>query len=492
MAGSVPDAQNAGRLSVPTKLFYGVGSVAFGVKDQGFSYLLLIFYNQVVGLPSATVGLAIMIALIVDSFLDPIMGQVSDNWRSRWGRRHPFMYASALPVALSYLLLWNPPMHWSHEALFFYLIVVAIIIRSFITMYEIPSAALAAELTTNYDERTKVMSYRYFFAWWGGLTMTLLALKVFLTPDAEHPIGQLNPAGYVTYGYVAAAVIFAAIVISAMGTHKEIPRLRVPPVRKLSLGQLAKEMVGTLSHKSFMVLMGAGLFNAMAGGLVLSLNLYFNTFFWQLPSAQIAILAAANFISAALAFGFAAPIAKRLGKKQAAQLTKILSFVIAITPITLRLLGVFPENGSPSMLPILFVQAVFSTGFSIISAILISSMIADVVEDSELRTGRRSEGLFFAAAAFVQKAVSGVGIFASSMILLAIGFPQNAKPGEVEPGVVSNLGFTYLLVLGGLYGAAILCVSLYKITREGHEESLRKLAAQAEQVEGGEGPERVG
>lgn len=492
MAGSVPEAQSDGRLSVPTKLFYGLGSVAFGVKDQGFSYLLLIFYNQVVGLPSATVGLAIMIALIVDSFLDPIMGQVSDNWRSRWGRRHPFMYASALPVALSYLLLWNPPMHWSHEALFFYLIGVAIIIRSFITMYEIPSAALAAELTTNYDERTKVMSYRYFFAWWGGLTMTLLALKVFLTPDAEHPIGQLNPAGYVTYGYVAAAVIFAAIVISAMGTHGQIPRLRIPPARKLTLGQLAKEMVGTLSHKSFMVLMGAGLFNAMAGGLVLSLNLYFNTFFWQLPSAQIAILAAANFISAALAFGFAAPLAKRLGKKQAAQMTKVLSFLIAITPITLRLLGVFPENGSPTMLPILFGQAVFSTGFSIISAILISSMIADVVEDSELRTGRRSEGLFFAAAAFVQKAVSGVGIFASSMILLAIGFPQNAKPGQVADGVVSNLGFTYLMVLGGLYGAAILCVSLYKITREGHEESLRRLAAQAEAVEGGEGPGRIG
>jgi len=487
----VPISQKSERLSVSTKLFYGVGSVAFGVKDQGFSYLLLIFYNQVVGLPSATVGLAIMIALIFDSFLDPIMGQVSDNWRSRWGRRHPFMYAAALPVALSYLLLWNPPQGWSHEALFVYLIVVAIIIRSFITMYEIPSSALAAELTTDYDERTKVLSYRYFFAWWGGLTMTLLALKVFLTPDAEHPIGQLNPAGYVTYGYVAAGVIFAAIMISALGTHRQIPRLRVPPARKLTLGQLAREMIGTLSHRSFLVLMGAGLFNAMAGGLVLSLNLYFNTFFWQLPAGQIAILAGANFISATLAFGFAAPISKRLGKKQTAQLTKVLAFVIAITPIALRLLDVFPTNDSPALLPILFVQAVFSTGFSIISAILISSMIADVVEDSELQTGRRSEGLFFAAAAFVGKAVSGVGIFASSMILLAIGFPQNAQPGQVSEAVVTNLGMTYLFVLGGLYGAAIACVSLYRITREGHAENMRKLAAQAEQVEGGEGPEHT-
>jgi len=166
--------------------------------------------------------------------------------------------------------------------------------------------------------------------------------------------------------------------------------------------------------------------------------------------------------------------------------------VLAVAPITLRLTGVFPDNSSPALLPILFVQAVFSTGFSIISAILISSMIADVVEDSELRTGRRSEGLFFAAAAFVQKAVSGVGIFASSMILLAIGFPQNAKPGEVSEGVVSNLGLTYLFVLGGLYGAAILCVSLYRLTRDRHAASLRKPAAPARQGGGGGGAGGVG
>ena len=492
MSDSIPKAQTPERLSVSTKLFYGSGSVAFGVKDQGFSYLLLIFYNQVVGLPSATVGLAIMIALIADSFLDPIMGQVSDNWRSRWGRRHPFMYAAAIPVAVSYLLLWNPPLNWSHEALFVYLIVVAIIIRSFITMYEIPSAALAPELTSDYDERTKVLAYRHFFAWFGGLTMTVLALKVFLTPDAENPIGQLNRHGYQTYAYVASAVMLAAIVISSVGTHRHIARFKMPPQRKVSVGQLAKEMFGTLTHKSFLVLMGAGLFNAMAGGLVLSLNLYFNTYFWQLPSGQIAILAMGNFISAALAFAIAAPLSRKMGKKAAAQTTKILAFTIAIIPIGLRLLGVFPDNGEGAVLPLLFVQTVFSTGFTITSAILISSMIADVVEDSELRTGRRSEGLFFSAAAFISKAVSGVGIFASSMILLAIGFPQDAKPGQVGQEVVNNLGLVYLVVLAALYGAAILCVSLYRITREGHEESLRKLAAQAELVEGGDGPERIG
>ena len=487
---STPAPPESGKLSVSTKLFYGFGSVAFGVKDQGFSYLLLIFYNQVVGLPSATVGLAIMVALLFDSLLDPIMGQVSDNWRSRWGRRHPFMYAAAIPVAVSYLLLWNPP-NWSHDALFFYLIGVAVVIRSFITMYEIPSAALAPELTTDYDERTKVLSYRYFFGWFGGLTMTVLALQVFLRPDAAHPVGQLNPAGYQVYALVAAAIMFGAIMISAIGTHRHIARFKAPPVRKISLGQLAKEMLGTLTHGSFLVLMGAGLFNAMALGLALSLNLYFNTYFWQLSSGQIAALASANFISAALAFALAAPISTRLGKKNTAQLTKALAFFIGVAPITLRLLGVFPENGEPAVMPILFVQSALSTACSIIAAILVSSMIADVVEDSELRTGRRSEGLFFAAAAFVAKAVSGIGIFASSMILLAIGFPQGAKPGGVSIDVIRDLGVVYLIVVGALYGAAILCVSLYRITRAGHEETLGRLAAAAAKVEEGEGPSHI-
>ncbi|WP_374575821.1 MFS transporter [Phenylobacterium sp.] len=471
-----------GGLRQSTKLFYGFGSVAFGVKDQGFSYLLLIFYNQVVGLSSEVVGLAIMIALVFDAFLDPIVGQLSDNWRSRWGRRHPFMYAAALPVTLSYLLIWNPPA-WSHQALFFYLIVTAVMIRSFITLYEIPSTAMAAELTTEYDERTTVLSYRYFFGWVGGLTMTLAAFQIFLKPDAAHKVGQLNPAGYSHYGLAAALVMLTAILVSAIGTHREIPNLREPPHRKLTARQFLGEMAATLAHKSFLTILMSALFTAMAAGLVLSLNLYLNTYFWQLSAKQISLFVLGNFGSAALAFIFAAPLGKRFGKKPAAIALKISAFVIGSAPIVLRLIGAFPPNGHPAVVPILFAQTIVSTALSIMSAILLSSMIADVVEDSELRTGRRSEGLFFSAAAFVNKAVSGVGIFTASLILLAVGFPRNADPSTVSAEVVRNLGLVYVPVLGGLYIVAILFLLGYRITRQSHEDSLRKLAAAADRVE---------
>ena len=136
------------------------------------------------------------------------------------------MYASALPVAVSYLLLWNPP-HWSQGALFAYLVVVAIITRTFITFYEVPSSALVPELTEDYDQRTSFISYRVFFGWYGGMTMLVLAYLVFLQPDATHKVGQLNGTGYSHYGITASFVMFFAILISAWGTHKFIPQFRV-------------------------------------------------------------------------------------------------------------------------------------------------------------------------------------------------------------------------------------------------------------------------
>ena len=141
-----------------TKLFYGFGSLAYGVKDNGFQIFVLIFYNQLVGLPAHWVGAAVFIALIIDAFLDPVVGQVSDHWRSRWGRRHPFMYAAALPAALAYFAVWTPP-HASQPLVFAYLVVIAVVVRACITVYEIPSSALSAELSADYDQRTSILGH---------------------------------------------------------------------------------------------------------------------------------------------------------------------------------------------------------------------------------------------------------------------------------------------------------------------------------------------
>jgi Na+/melibiose symporter-like transporter len=461
-----------------TKLLYGIGATAFGVKDNGFSGFLLLYYNQVLGLPEAWVGFAIMVALMVDGLFDPLVGFASDHLHSRWGRRHPFMYAAAVPVAVSYWLLWNPPPGLSPEALFAYLLVLAIVVRMCIAVYEIPSASLVPELTRLYDERTSILSHRFFFGWWGGLTMAVLAYAVFLQPDAVHPVGVLNPAGYHRYGFVAALIMLVAIVVSAVGTHGYIPYLSLPPERR-GIGTRAafRELHETLANRSFLALFAAGVFAAMAAGLSTSLAIYFNTYYWELTSDQISLLIVAMFVATILAVVVTPALSRRLGKKRAAIAVSVTAILLGPLPIGLRLLGAFPANGSPALLPLLLAFNVVTITLVIASGILTASMVADIVEESELATGRRSEGVFVAANSLVQKTVSGVGVFASSLLLAAIGFPRDAKPGAVDPAVVQTLGLVYVPVLVALYLIAIGFLATYDIDRARHETNVERLRA---------------
>lgn len=474
------------RLSASTRLFYGFGSVAFGVKDNGFSFFLAFFYAQVVGVPASAVGLAIMIALVLDAFIDPIIGQLSDNTRSKWGRRHPWMYAAAIPVALSYMLIWHPPTGWPQGAQVVYLIVAAVLIRSFISCYEVPSAALAAELTSEYDERTRLLSYRYLFGWAGGLATYYLATKVFLRPDATHAVGQLNADGYGRYGIVSGLIMLGAILVTAVGTHRQIPYLRSPPQERITIDRLAREMFGTLRNRHFVMILLSAFFLYAGIGLGFAINLYFSTYFWQFSPDQIAAFAFSSLTAAVLAFLLAPRIARRFDKRPVAQVLIPTGILFGVGPIVLRLLGAFPENGSPLLFPIIFVSNIFNTGIGVIANILFSSMIADVVEDAELKTGRRQEGLFFAAIFFANKSVTGLGIFTSGLIISAIGFPPGAKPGSVPPDVIRHLGMVYAPTQLMLYGTAALLLFGYGITRASHAETLRKLAAAADLSQEGE------
>jgi len=477
---------HARRLSLSTRLFYGFGSVAFGVKDNGFSYFLAFFYAQVVGLPAQTVGLAIMVALILDAFIDPIVGQLSDNTRSKWGRRHPWMYGAAIPVALSYILLWNPPTGWSQGGQVAYLVAVAVLIRTFISCYEIPSAALAAELTTEYDERTRLLSYRYLFGWAGGLVAYGVTTAVFLKPTAEYSVGQLNPQGYAWHGVFAAGMMLFAILVTSIGTHRQIPYLREPPQERITFGRLAREMVGTMNNRNFLMILAAGFFLYAGIGLGFATTLYFSTYFWEFSSAEIALFSLSSLTAAVLAFLIAPQLARRFEKKPVAMVLIPTGVAFGVGPIILRLLGAFPSNDSPLIFGTIFVTNILYVGIGVCANILFSSMIADVVEDAELKTGRRQEGLFFAAIAFANKSTTGLGIFAAGLIVSAVHFPTGAKPGAVPDEIVRGLGLVYAPTQLVLYTTAALLLTGYGISRASHMETLRKLAAAADLAQEGE------
>ncbi|MFI5319598.1 MAG: MFS transporter [Myxococcota bacterium] len=455
-----------------TRFAYGFGAIAFGVKDNGFKYLLLFYYDQVLGLPVLLAGLAIAIAFVVDSVWDPTVGYFSDHLRTRLGRRHPLMYGAAIPVAASYFLLWNPPAGLGQWGLFAWLLGVSIGVRAMITLYETPSNALVAELSDDYDERTKLFSLRYFFGWWGGLTVAVLAYQVLLPAGG----GQLAAPGYRTYGVIGSLIMLVAILASALGTHREIPRLRQPPERaSRGIAGAISEVRESLSTPSFLPLLGGAVFYSMAAGLAAALSIYLSTYFWALSSEQIGLLNLPYYGSAAVALWLAPRLSQRFGKKRAAIGTSIAMIAMAPLAIVLRFANWFPANGTGALFYSLMFLYTLEVVLTICSAALVSAMVADVVEESELATGRRSEGVFFAARSFIDKSVSGLGIMLSALLIALIGRPGEGDASE-RAQLIARLGAGYALGAVLLYSIAIACYSRYRISRVGHAQNLQRLA----------------
>lgn len=470
------EAKTPRRVDLATKLYYGFGAVANGAKANGFSYLLLFYYSQVIGLRADLVSLGILIALVFDAVSDPLVGYISDNTHSRWGRRHPFMYAAGLPVAIAYYFMWTPPA-WDQNALFLYFVCMAVLIRTLITFYEIPATALVAELTEDYDERTEMMSFRYFFAWWGGLTMAILNYLVFL-PEEKGGLEYVE--GWSNYGFTASIVIFLAIYVSAVGTHKHIPNLKKPPPKtSFSLSKTTSELKETLSNRSFFALFVSALLQAVAAGVSTSLSIYFSRHFWELSSTEIGYMNLPYFFSAFVALMLAPRISRLFGKKMGGMTILGLAVALAPAPYVLRVLGWFPENGTDTLFWVLMVFNTIEVTLMIMAASLIAAMIADVVEDSEVKTGRRSEGIFFAANSFAQKAVNGLGVVVAGQILAYVQFPAQAKPGDVPQETLFDLAYIFVPTLLFFYLMALGVLSIYRINRAEHSENLRKLSEAA-------------
>ena len=473
------------KLTFSSKFFYGFGSIAYGIKDNGYSYFVLFVYSVVLGLPGWMTGLALNIVLLFDALSDPIVGYVSDRTNSKWGRRHPFMYAAALPVAISYFFLWNPPSGLTDWQLFSFLLILSIVIRTFITFFEIPSTSLGAELTASYVERAELLSYRYFFGWFGGLTLYNL-VWIWFAPKyqtTEYLDGRYNPEAWTEYGLVASLLMLLGILVTSIGTHRHIPDLLKPPLKTISkqinikvrFNIFLKGLKETLfSDRSYVFLFIASLLAAVASGIETSLAIYFDTFFWQLSLKEMFIRGVCIYLAPILAVILVPILVDRFGKKKTVMGVWIIQIFYAAAPYILRLLGLFPENESVWLLPILCFHIITNITMVIIVAATIGSMVMDLVEKIQLKTGRREEGLLFSARSFAQKAVSGFGLSISGLLLSIVNFPTGIKSDQVPQETLNLLVLYYIPISIICFILAVSFVSGYTLTRDDHEENISK------------------
>lgn len=468
------------RMSAATRFSYGAGAVANGIKNSAFSTYLLLYFNQVVGVSAAIVSTAIALTLIVDAVADPFIGRVSDVTRSRWGRRHPFIYTAALPTAVFFGLVWFVPAGLTELQIGIWIFCIVSLARISISAFEIPTSAMASELTQDYTERTRLFGVRWWFGYVGAFGFAAFSLAVYFAATPQYPRGQFNPEGYVWFALTGAVLIFVAIMVCGLGTHSHIPYLRQAGSREapMPLRRHLAEMLTAFSNRGFLAIFGFGVFKYTAIGLYSATTLYFGTYLFKLEGAQLALLTFDALVAATLAAPLAPIFARKLGKRNTSILMTICGVCLGLSPLLLSYLDLFFLPGDPELVPTLFVIGAIYGAMVAISLINTSSMLADVVEDNAVNTGQHSAGVFFAAASFMQQCSAGLGIFVAGMILTWSDFPEKVDPAKVTNAMTDSLLIHYIPTVLLLWGVGCPILLLYPIDRARHEVNVARLRAE--------------
>jgi GPH family glycoside/pentoside/hexuronide:cation symporter len=462
----------------PLRLFYAVGQLSEGVKTAAFGFFLLFYYNQVLGLSGGLAGLALFIALCFDAVSDPLVGSWSDFTRSRWGRRHPFMYAAALPFAASYFLLFVPPSGLGEAGLFAWLVCFSVLTRTAMTFYQVPYLSMGAELTNSYDERTLLAALRNVFQLLGMFTVLIGGNLLFFSATPDYPNGQLNPDAYRPFAAAGIPFLLLGVLLSALGTHREIGRLKQPAStsRPHILQAAISDVITAFRIPAFRAIVGASILFGINQGMVQALHLYMATYFFELSSGQITILFACAITGIVAGSLLSRPAAGLIREKRNLFIAGTAWYAFFTSSIIiLRLMDLLPGNEDP-IVAVLYITSggISAVGLGI-AIPMIGSMIADVTDEHERLHGTRQEGVYYAAASFAGKAVGGAGPILAGIIIDLSGIVPGIAPTDVDPAVISRFGWAAGPSVIVLTALSITCVWFYGITRSRHGEILSEI-----------------
>jgi Na+/melibiose symporter-like transporter len=467
------------RLKFPVMASYGFGQVAEALVTVGFNTFLLFYYNQVLGVSGTITGIALAISLVIDAVVDPMAGAVSDRLHSRWGRRHPFIVFSAVPLGGFFFLIFNPPAGLGDLGLATWLVVFTLLTRLALTFYHVPHLALGAEMAHDYNQRSTMYSFNTFFSILGGAIGTALAYYAFFPTTPEYSPGLLNPHGYTDFSIAFGLAIVAAVFVCVGGTWREIPHLPTSgrDSERFSFGQMLKETIDAFRNRSFRALFFgmslATLMLAMEGVL----QPYMGVHFWGLTTEQISTIPMFSLFGLFVGMFLMAPVTRWLDKKNTLMYCSYLALVNGNVIIVLRLLDVpwFPDNGSPWILPLVISLSFINSVLAPLIFGSLNAMFADIVDEHELDTGHRREGIVFAARSFLIKAISSFGIVIGGWVIDFIEFPRGARAGTVTPEVLWDLGLYQAPLPSIFVFIGVLLYSGYRLDRARHAQIVAEL-----------------
>ena len=456
----------------PLYYAYGLGSVAFGIKNYAFSYLLLLYSTHVLGIPGRYASYALAFSIVWDAVTDLLLGQWTDKTRSRLGRRHPFMYASVLILPLSFYALFNPLIEITPDNGVWYLLIFSILVRTGTTLVEVPSVAQLPELEKDYDHRSRWLGFRQAMGWYGGNGIHIINF-LFWVPV----FGFSAQRGYTIFAGVAAVVMAISILVTSLGTQRHFASLPLPNEGfsfKDILNEL-RQIVQSLKNRNFGSLFAYGVISGVAGGLSTALYLYNTRYFFGFSGTQVAITGMCVLVSPLIAYFIGTHIGSLYGKKRIAIATILFTITLYPVPYVCQLNGLWPPLGSNASLALYSFVIVVEVVCIVINAFMLDSMMADVVEDSEINTTRRSEGLFFATRAFGAKAISAGGVIFAGQIVSFVGLDGISEIAQMTDAHRFKLAVLFLPLYCSLFLIAVACILAYRINRDTHNENLDEL-----------------
>jgi Na+/melibiose symporter-like transporter len=399
-----------------------------------------------------------------------MVGQMSDRFKSRWGRRHPFMMVGAIPFGFALYLLFAPPAGLDEYGLFAWLLGFAILVRVLLTFFFVPHLSLGAEIVRDYHERTALIGYRMFFQMGGGLFLSMVGLVIFFPPSDAYANGMLNAASYPGFAIFAGTLGTVAMLWSIFATRSTIPLLSEPILDPDAVTPMLGfvTVFQTLRQFAFRKLFLTMLVFTTIVGVTQTLIIYTGTYLFGFSPEQLAIAAASPILGVLLGPLAVKRMSRTYDKKKSMIICLFWGSAFGFSTQTAFLFGILEPMSVDGRLVFVFLMNGVSQIFFVGLYIIMDSMLSDTIDQHELDTGRREEGLFFSASSFAQKASFGLGALVAGIGLDVIKFPKGAAVGAVPIEILTNFAiFAGPLMMIVLISSALI-IRPYPIDQDEH------------------------